>query len=169
MTFKFKRSYFSLVELRFRLKGRKAPRTIYAGGRLSRPFYVIGFISCLTYRHTGKETTHLWTQCLTSKSNWNKLTFLATKRLFPCIWSPHETSFATHFASKIWRVWWKIEHLSGEMLGRTWLDCKMWALRTRNEPVGSGVMLTIKGPDYVSRNGKYFFCLYQKHVFQCWL
>lgn len=43
----------------------------------------------------------------------------------------------------------------------------MWALRTRNEPVGSGEMLTIKGPDNVSRNGKYFFCLFQKHVFQC--
>jgi len=50
MTFEFKRSYFSLVELKFGLKGRKVPRTIYAGGRLSRPFYIVGFISCPTYR-----------------------------------------------------------------------------------------------------------------------
>lgn len=85
MTFKFKRSYCSLVELRphgnrLSLKGRKVPRTMYAGGRLARP-YVIG-LSIVS--HIGKET-HIWTQRLTSQSNWNKSTFLATKRLFPCI------------------------------------------------------------------------------------
>lgn len=53
MTFKFKRSYWSLVELRphgnrLRLKWRKVPRTMYARGRLARLCHRI--INIFTYR-----------------------------------------------------------------------------------------------------------------------